>query len=338
MLYMSITTTSKMVPRAQSYGTILQHFRSRSGLYILGAGASAGIVPFGASFLSIPAIGYMHGGSFPADIPRQSELTQRSIAALLGMNAEDRRALLFTDREIRPGTTSVPYEELLRRQPDFYTRLHLQHLLAKPRYRHHQSDNYLAFRLFRRAVILNYNLDGLASDMCGAFHKVIAAHGTIEHGYGSPQMAEYLMAAREFDLPVPTDDHVLCRAESETDFRLRRRLSEAMGTRQDFVAVIGYSFGQNKGSYDDHVSWNVFCQMFYKFAGDIYVIDPKPDELRGRIAEATKSSNVFGVRAYWNILAHAIIKGASDNRLRTSLNYICERILDARGDRAVFSG
>lgn len=183
---------------------------------------------------------------------------------------------------------------------------------------------------------LNYNLDGLASDMCSAFHKIIAAHGTIEHGYGAPRMAEYLMAAREFNLPVPPDDHLLCLAESDADFRLRRRLSEAMGARPNFVAVIGYSFGRNGNLYDDHVSWDTFCRMFYKFAGSIYVIDPKPDELRERIAEATKASNVFGVRAYWNVLAHAFIKGSGDNRLRTSLNYTCEQLLDASGDGAVF--
>jgi hypothetical protein len=144
MLAMRITTAG-IVVRAQSYETILQHFRSRSGLYILGAGASAGIVPFGASFLSTPAVGYVHAGSFPADIPQQSELTRRSIAALLGMNDEDRRARLFGGREIRPGTTDFPYEEQLRRQSDFYTRLHLKHLLAKPRYWQRQSDSYLAF-------------------------------------------------------------------------------------------------------------------------------------------------------------------------------------------------
>ena len=241
---MSITTTSLMVARAQSYETILQHFRSRSGLYILGAGASAGIAPFGASFLRKPAVDYALGGSFPADIPQQSEFTRRSIAALLGMNAEDRRALLFGGRELRPGTPDFPYKEKLRRQPDFFTRLHLMHHLAKPRYWHQQCDNYLAFRFFHRAVILNYNLDGLATDMCNAFHKVIAAHGTIEQGYGSPHMAEYLMAVREFNLPVPPDDRLLCIPESVADFSLQRRLFEAMRTRPNFVAVIGYSFGK----------------------------------------------------------------------------------------------
>jgi hypothetical protein len=329
-----------MAVHAQSYETILQYFRSNSGLYILGAGASAGMVPFGASFLSTPAVSYVLGASFPADIPQQSELTRRSNAALLRMNAEDRHALLFGGREIRVGTTDYPYEELLRRQPDSYTRLQLKHLLATPRYRRQESDSYLALRLFRRAVILNYNLDGLASDMCGAFHKVIAAHGTVEHGYGSPRMAEYLMAVREFNLPVPPDDHLLCLAEPDinTDayFRLRRRLSEAMGARPEFVAVIGYSFGRNGNLYDDHVSWNFFCRMFYKFAGRIYVIDPKPDELRERISEAAKSCDVFGVRAYWNVLVHAFMRRASDNYLRTSLNYIHEQLLDAYGSGAVF--
>jgi hypothetical protein len=327
-----------LIAREPSYETLLQDFRSRSGLYILGAGVSAGIVPFGASFLGAPAIGYVRGASFPAHIPQQSELTRRSIATLLSMDAEARRAVLFDGREVRTGTLDFPYEEFLRRQPDFYTRLHLKHLLAKPRYRQLQNDSYLAFRLFREAMILNYNLDGLASDMCSAFHKVIAAHGTIAHGYGSPRMAEYLLAAREFDLTVPPDDHLICLAESNTDFRLRRQLSGAMGMRPHFVAVIGYSFGRNGNMYDDHVSWDIFCQRFHvsKFAGSIYVIDPEPGELRERIAEATKSNNVFGIWAYWNVLAHVFMKASSDCCLRRSLHYLCAQILDASGDGVVF--
>jgi hypothetical protein len=222
---------------------------------------------------------------------------------------------------------------MLRWQPDFYTKRSVEYALAMPRFQRRQSDNYLAFRLFHPAVILNYNLDGLASDLCTPPHRVIAAHGTVERGYGSPEMEELLKRVRGFDLPVPRDDNVLCVRESDDDSggQLQRKLSRAMGACPHFIAVIGYSFGP-----DDWVSWLTFCRAFRRFAGIIYVIGPEPQELSNRIADAIKSKNVLGIRAYWNILAHAFIDSVGDYRTRKSLNYTCERILDVSGDRTVF--
>lgn len=138
---------------------------------------------------------------------------------------------------------------------------------------------------------------------------------------------------REFDRLVPRDDNVLCVRESDDPFggQLQRKLSRAMGACPHFIAVIGYSFGP-----DDWVSWLTFCRAFRRFAGIIYVIGPEPQELSNRIADAIKSKSVFGIRAYWNILAHAFIDAIGDYRTRRSLNYTCERILDASGDRTVF--
>jgi hypothetical protein len=108
-----------MRSRTPSHEAILQHFQARRGLYILGAGASTGLVPFASEFLRTPAIDYVHGGGFPVETPHQSELTRKSIGALLSGDAEDISSLLFPGRIRRPGTAEFPYEEMLRRQPDF---------------------------------------------------------------------------------------------------------------------------------------------------------------------------------------------------------------------------
>lgn len=320
-----------MLSRTASHEFILQHFRACRGLYILGAGASTGLVPFASEFLRIPAIDQVRGGSFPADTSAQSELTVNSTSALL--SAENISSLVYPDRSKRPGTEDPPYAEILRRQTDYFTRRRLEVALATPRFRQLKSDSYLVFRKFYPSVILNYNLDGLASDLCTPPHEVIAAHGTVDRGYGSPEMEEFLRSVREFDRLVPRDDNVLCVRESDDPFggQLQRKLSRAMGACPHFIAVIGYSFGP-----DDWVSWLTFCRAFRRFAGIIYVIGPEPQELSNRIADAIKSKSVFGIRAYWNILAHAFIDAIGDYRTRRSLNYTCERILDASGDRTVF--
>jgi hypothetical protein len=319
-----------------SYETVLRHFRTSRGLYILGAGASAGLVPFGLDVLRGPAIDYLQGGGFPVDIPQQSELlTQRIVADLMGMDVDERRSLTFPGRVRRPGTTDFPWE-MSRRQPDFYTRLALKHSLAKSRFCHWRSDSYRAFQLFHPSVILNYNLDGLASDLCHRCHRVIAAHHTVPRRYGSPQMAKILASVRGSNLPVPSDDILVCVPESYTDVQLQRRLSEAMGSSPHFVALIGYSFSRNGNAYDDRVSWDFFCREFNKFTGNIYVIEPRPYELQSRIADSIRSKNVFGVRAYWNVLAHAFMEMSGECPSRKSLNYACEQILDTFGDRVIF--
>jgi hypothetical protein len=84
----------------------------------VGAGASAGLVPFGLDFLRGPLIDYLQGGGFPVEIPQQSEpLTRRIVQVFMGMDVDDRRSLLFPGRVFRPGTPDFLWE-MSRRLPD----------------------------------------------------------------------------------------------------------------------------------------------------------------------------------------------------------------------------
>lgn len=49
---------------------LVRLFINYSGCYILGAGASAGVVPFGNELTYLIVDHYTRGGSFPADIPK----------------------------------------------------------------------------------------------------------------------------------------------------------------------------------------------------------------------------------------------------------------------------
>lgn len=324
-----------MVPRVPSHETLLRHFRTRRGLYVLGAGTSAGHVPVSLGLLRGPALDYARGGSFPAAVPGQSELTRKSIATATGSNLSAALSLLFPDREVRPGTPQFPLEELLRRQSDGYTCLHIMHALAKPCFWNTQSDNYLAFSLFYPSVILNYNLDGLASSLCRS-HKVITPHGTVNMGYGSPDMAKFLQVARGIDLTISPDDVTLCVSGSDTDWELRSMLWEAVERTPDFVAVIGYSFGRNRDAFDDHLSWRFFRRVFNNFQGNIYVIDPEPDDLSARISEVTRSNRVFGVPAYWNALAHAFMEVSGNQAGRRSLDHLYNQTIDTLGGKMIY--
>jgi hypothetical protein len=197
---------------------------------------------------------------------------------------------------------------MLLRQTNFRTEMHMLHLLARPIFVGLQSDNYRAFRHFHPAVILNYNHDGLASNWCRPRHRVIVPHGSVEPWYGSSDIAEYLKLAGAYDMPVPHHELLLCTPETETE-QLKRDVEAAFMQLPDFVAVIGYSFG-----HDDHVSWNCFCQTLNGFKGNIYVVDPKPEELTARIADRIKSTRVFGMPVFWDVLARAFVESRRESR------------------------
>lgn len=103
-----------------------------------------------------------------------------------------------------------------------------------------------------------------------------------------------------------------------------------------FIAIVGYTFGRSGSGHDDCVSLDVFLEAFRGYAGNVYVLEPRPEQLGEMLADCIESNNVFGVPAYWNILAHAFVRATLGRDCGRSLNYICEEILDRHGNRAVF--
>lgn len=146
-----------------------------------------------------------------------------------------------------------------------------------------------------------------------------------------------MMAAREYDLQVTPDDILMCVPESYTDLQLAGCLLEVERFSPQFIAIIGYSFGQRpERTYDDRISLDFFREAFRGFMGNVYVISPNPDDLREMLADGIGSKNVLGVPAYWNVLAHAFMGALRDPNGTRSLNYVCEKILDTYGGEIVF--
>lgn len=327
-----------MVSTTPSLEFLLWLFRAQRGLFILGAGASAGTsasageVRFGQDFLIGPALDYVRGGSFPVSIPVQSDLSRKIIK-----NAQDvPLSRVFPNRIIRPSTDDLPYRQLVQRMPDGFARLYMKHDLSRVRYSERPRDNYTAFRLFYPAMLMNYNLDGLATEYCGKVHQVVTPHGTIPKEYGSPDVARLLPSVRDYDLQLGSDALVMSVPESCDDVHLWRCLDMMATYSPQFITIIGYTFGRNGKSHDDWISLDSFKRTFRGFAGDIYLIEPRPEPLREMIMDGVKSNRVFGVRGYWNIVAHVFLEAAYSRVDGRSLNYVCDQILDQHGDRVVF--
>jgi hypothetical protein len=327
-----------MASTTPTYEFLLGHFRARRGLYILGAGTSAGAtesageVRFGQDFLIGPALEYVRGGSFPLSLPIPSELSRKIVNVTRGVPL----SRVFPDRIIRPGTDDFPYEEMVRRMPDGFARLFMKHDLSKVRYSQRPRDNYTAFRLFHPATLMNYNLDGLATEYCSDVHRVLTPHGTIPREYGGPDVIRLLASVRDYDMQLGPDGLVMSVRESYADPHLADCLRRMATCSPQFIAIIGYTFGRGYRGHDDCFSLDVFKDAFRRYVGNVYIIEPRPEQLREMLAEGIESNNVYGVPAYWNILAHAFIRATLGRDCGRSMNYICEAILDRHGDRMVF--
>lgn len=318
--------------RVPSFESILQQFRHRRGLYVLGAGTSAGLAPIGHGLYRIVALDWWrNGGGFRPDIPIHSVLTQKIIDSQINCPQEE-----IWGREIRPGTEPFPAVEMLQRLPNGAARLHVMHELVKERHKTRETDSYRVFRAFHPSIILNYNHDGFASAQCGSRHWIIDVHGSIDPWFGSPDLEALIARVREFDVSIPIGDLTMCEPEDSGKAALRRRLATAGSITPEFVAIIGYSFAKGRDSYDDHISFEWFTERFHGFAGCVYVLDPSPEELRYAVADAIGSDRVFGVRAWWNVLSHAFMLHLQDRGFGRSIYATHETLLSIQGGGYAF--
>jgi hypothetical protein len=82
------------------------------------------------------------------------------------------------------------------------------------------------------------------------------------------------------------------------------------------------------GSFDDYVSLDRFVERFCGFRGNVFVIDPYPDDLQTMLSERLNSKAVLSVRACWNVLAHAFVDSLRTQGQggRDSLNCMYDRL------------
>lgn len=315
---------------------IFARLRTRTGLFVLGAGASAGSSPLGLDFWRESPLEYLrYLRSFPAIVTPRGPLTQRMID-----HSEITIGDIFPGRAFRAGTDEYPFREILKRLPDGFAREQLKHVLARAKYSARTkaaiTDSYRIFREFCPSVIANYNHDGLAREFCGAQHAIVEMHGTIHPAYGSPESGAWISDLREFDVALPPDDLVMGLPESWTDAGLYRRLSWVMSKAPEHVAIIGYSFAQMGSGYDDAVSLAYFVQKFKNYPGAILVISPDPTNLCDMLSDALEISSVYPIKRYWNVLAHAYLETQRDPDKFRSLDYAHGFLYDRHGSNLVF--
>jgi hypothetical protein len=275
------------------------------------------------------ALDYVHLGSFPAEPAPQTLLTDRINKAAQDIN-------YYPGRELRPGTPEFPSNEILLRLSHSGAIASFMHYLSTPRFARRCIANFTTFRTFWPSLIMNYNLDGLATDTCGVHHHVINVHGSIPAGYGGPGGAEMMRTAQEYGIEIPHQDLVLCTPESFADERLYRKLQVTLRFDPAFVMFVGYSFGKNDTGYDDDVSLETFIGRFRGLPLDVYVLEPRPFDLADMLRERLQSKRVHPFPVYWNLVAAAFTEVLSARLSAEHLEYFHEQLLDDSGPHVTF--
>ncbi len=309
--------------------------RTCMGLFVVGAGASAGSSPLGRDFWRESPLDYLRDlRSFPAIVAPRGQLTQRMIDHA-GIEIGD----IFSGRELRTSTDKYLCREIMMRLPDGFAREHLKHVLARPRYRARTegtiTDSYRVFRAFYPSVIADYNHDGLAREFCGAKHTIVEMHGTIHPDFGSPEYGAWISGLREFDIALPPDDLIMGLPETRTD-SLWRRLSCVMSKAPRHVAIIGYSFAQMGSGYDDAVTLACFVQRFKHYPGAILVVSPYPTQLCEMLSDTLEIKTVYPIKRYWNVLAHAYLETQRQPGKFRSVDHAYEVLCDRHGSDQAF--
>ena len=294
-------------------------FNNRS-FYILGAGASAGIIPLTNEQGKKIVNRHLELGVFSV-----SEVEIDPIAKKLLGNA------YYSNDQLR--------QELIQRIPNGAVKAISYQLMAA---KNNMSPpaQYYAFNIAKyKSVIFNFNVDGLANKFCNR-HVVLNPHGILNseimHSDEWDKLIKFFLI---YHLDPPIIHDVLLPEKEPLGITNNNayNIASKCYPYTEYVVIIGYSFGKNKSNLDDWESYLYFIELFKNNQKPIVVISPYgADELIYMLSEDLLRKNIYAISAYWNYLASAMLESRRMNFLfphvkdkyRISLEYIYQSILD----------
>ena len=275
---------------------------SPGGFYILGAGVSAGLVPFTADLRAGVRHDFAALGSYPAERAPRTALFQRVVGSYRLREWDGAEMAL---QHIPPAALDLAVQRQLTRPIGASIPPQYSFLRDTP----------------ATSLFFSFNLDGLAGAYLSGRHHVIEPHGTVDREMtDSPHYWDFLEWAVDLEpvqirrklLPGPEPSWV---ADTLPYVRARRRLRGPSG-----VALIGYSFGRYGSTFDDAESFEYVVEHLDATSCPVFVISPQPFELAERIQERLRFRRVMPIFLYWDVFAAAAARVSSrDGRSRSWL-------------------
>jgi hypothetical protein len=275
-------------------GALLPHLRfflrlttCPGGFYILGAGTSAGLVPFTAGLRVGVRSDFAAIGSYPAERARWTPLFERVVG---GYRLREWHGAEMALQHMPPAALDLAVQRQLTR-PVGST--------IPPQYRFLRD-------IPAPSSFFSFNLDGLARAYLAGRHRVVEPHGAIDRELTeSPRYLDLLEWAVDLEpmhirrkwLPGPEPSWM---ADSIPFVTSRQRLRTASG-----VALIGYSFGRYDKGLDDAESFEYVVEHLEATRCPVFVVSPDPFELAERIQERLRVRRVMPVCLYWDAFTAA---------------------------------
>ncbi len=257
-----------------------------STVYVLGAGTSAGLVPFTGGTLAFVRQCYAEVGVYAVD-SAPSPLVDRIVIQPL-VEAWKRGKSQIEDFLVE----KIPFSTLeLLAQKVWSPRLHIT---APPQYS-------LLQRVGAPAVFFSFNLDGLAKTYLHHRHLVLEPHGTVDRLWTeSSEFEELLEWSLHFRLPCIAPK--LLPGPEPPQITSTRPYLEARAHLRTTpaVVVIGYSFGRFKGKMDDSESFEYLLDALGKRPCPIFVVDPCADLLTSDLEARLHSGRVVPMPLRWD--------------------------------------
>lgn len=297
--------------------------------FILGAGASYGLVPFTGELKDTIVREHLANGSFEAHKVQLPQEAQRIVGDLSNY---------FEPNELN-GNAQIANELLQRLHPSAVMAITARELAA--RRQHIPPDSYAVFGLAsRKLTILNYNTDGLANRYC-ANHILIHPHGTLPASTVRGKLwSEIVEDCLKWGVPCPVIPDVVFpgREPKEVSLRKEFKFAEQRYLNSEVVVIVGYSFGNYDGVLDDWVSYEKLIWFFRKRPLPILLIGPDCHELQLRL-ELDLHRKVHRLTANWQHLSACLIEESRLRRLypeikegfRISAEWLYERQMDRYG-------
>jgi hypothetical protein len=282
-------------PRAQGLYHLLAVLRRPRVFWLIGAGASARIVPTTARLKESVIGRFVNCGVCGVSPTDGHPVVQRVIQNLSS-----------------PGVDHLYWRESpLTHIPIGYVESEVARLLAPKPPRNPVPEYALLALAHSPATFFVMNLDGLAFRHLSSQHLVLEPHGRIPSDVvNSPEWADLVTSALydgasaytewPFLLPQPEPSHI-------TGEQAYDRAIAVFGAGEDLV-VLGYSFGKFGDRIDDGETFAFTAELARWYRKRLFVIDPHPGEILQRIQDSARLSCVDYLPVYWDALAAAILQ------------------------------
>ncbi|MEX2262862.1 MAG: hypothetical protein WD696_12980 [Bryobacteraceae bacterium] len=256
--------------------------------YVLGAGASAGLVPFTADTRRLIRDWYFDLGMFPVTTARRSSPLHDRVARHPNKGEYGLPDLFLDDI---PGSTL----ELLAQK------------VWSPPFEAKAPSQYAVLRRCEPGAIFSFNLDGLAGFYLRDFHLVFEPHGSVDRFWTSdPEFHERLAWSLDGWLP-PIRPKILPGPEPSFITSTRAYLDARTHLRTATVLIIlGYSFGIFGCRMDDIESFEYLIENQSRARSPILVVSPDPEPTVAHIEARLRCNRVRPIVIYWDIFSNVL--------------------------------